>query len=386
MSKPKVTNVSKPASSAPSAVKPKVANNSLNKTGTTASKAKPTGKIKNVPITAWNNPNTVANLPGNKITSSSSGNNLPINMTFGVKSTTVNKGVSTASSLLSLSDIVSGKNGKFNPPPHKSSRSIPPSAFANMSTSSVRSADTVAIRTAQTANKRGFMFQDLDMAMNANGTPKGKANLWGFQFMYNPTTISYSNSQMSGVDYTNIQDVGVSLFGTQSVSFSLLLNRVVDMSALRKNVTTTPMGATTSGTSSYYGKTLSLEDVTGILDRGTEYDLEFLYRVLNGDPASGPTMNMPTSDFGYISGTPIWIRFHDNLRYKGSVNNISVNHTLFTEDMVPMMSEVTITFLRIPSPIYSDQYSATTDWFTKRYQNTTPLMAQSLQGTQSTGS
>ena len=55
-----------------------------------------------------------------------------------------------------------------------------------------------------------------------------------------------------------------------------------------------------------------------------------------------------TSDFGYITGTPVWVRFHDNLRYKGSLASISVNHMMFTEEMVPMFSVLDIAFTRYP--------------------------------------
>jgi hypothetical protein len=55
-----------------------------------------------------------------------------------------------------------------------------------------------------------------------------------------------------------------------------------------------------------------------------------------------------TSDFGYITGTPVWLKIHNNLRYKGSVASLSVNHVIFNELMVPMFSTVDVTMLRYP--------------------------------------
>lgn len=139
--------------------------------------------------------------------------------------------------------------------------------------------------------------------------------------------------------------------GNVSVGFTLYLNRMPDMTEL----------AGMKGKPGTYGKNypreLREEEIQGILNRGTEYDIEFLYRVLNGDPK--PSNNTlltytvsgkpaETSDFGYITGTPVWLKIHNNLRYKGSVASVSVNHVIFNELMVPMFSTVDVTMIRYP--------------------------------------
>jgi hypothetical protein len=99
--------------------------------------------------------------------------------------------------------------------------------------------------------------------------------------------------------------------------------------------------------------------VNGILTRGTEYDIEFLYRVLNGDPQKSPVMKngQLTADFGLLMGMPIWLRIHDNMRIKGIVSGINVNHLIFNADMIPMLTEVTFTFARIPVITYNEKAS-----------------------------
>jgi hypothetical protein len=94
--------------------------------------------------------------------------------------------------------------------------------------------------------------------------------------MYNPTTISY---QTSGVpyDFTNTADVATLITGNMQVSLQLYLNRIVDLTELTSK---------RSPTKSPYTPPLSEAAKQGILNRGTEYDIEFLYRVCNGDPST----------------------------------------------------------------------------------------------------
>ena len=61
----------------------------------------------------------------------------------------------------------------------------------------------------------------------------------------------------------------------------------------------------------------------------------------NGSPAK-------TADFGYITGTPVWLKIHPNMRYKVSLASMSVNHVIFTEQMIPMFTTVDLQFIRYP--------------------------------------
>jgi hypothetical protein len=44
------------------------------------------------------------------------------------------------------------------------------------------------------------------------------------------------------------------------------------------------------------------------------------------------------------------------MRYYGSLQNISVDHVVFTDKMVPMLSVVNISFLRYPSGAAVDEF------------------------------
>lgn len=201
------------------------------------------------------------------------------------------------------------------------------------------------------AGRLGMIFQDRASATALNG-PGNADKPWGFRFAYNPTTISYSTAMDTSIDWMLAdKDPANYIGGNVSIGFTLYLNRMPDMTEL----------AGKKGKSGTYGKNypreLREEEIQGILNRGTEYDIEFLYRVLNGDPRPSNntllTYNVGgkpavTSDFGYITGTPVWLKIHNNLRYKGSIASVSVNHVIFNELMVPMFSTVDITMVRYP--------------------------------------
>ena len=203
----------------------------------------------------------------------------------------------------------------------------------------------------------GKIYQDINGAKSLNFNPSklsdsvgtyAAGHRWGFRFMYNPTTITYSTASNNSVDWTLGQsDPAILLAGNQNVTIELYLNRIPDMSYLRMSTPRVPE-------KTVYGRALDPIEREGILNRGTEYDIEFLYRVLNGDPLNSSLLLSPsykgaTSDFGYTTGVPCWLQLNENLVYFGSVASFNVNHAMFNEYMVPMLSTVTITFSRYPA-------------------------------------
>ena len=189
-------------------------------------------------------------------------------------------------------------------------------------------------------------------AKQVSGTT-GNNNLWGFRATYNPTTFSYSTAANTDVDWTlGAKDPAILLAGNQTVSFDIYLNRIADLNVVRPSTGTGPV----AGTSKMYPRPLEVEESNGIYYRGTEYDLEFLYRVITGDPEKKNLLLSPkyrnlggvTADLGYTTAVPCWLYLNENMRYYGSVASIQVNHVMFDLRMVPMLSVVTLTFARYP--------------------------------------
>jgi hypothetical protein len=218
------------------------------------------------------------------------------------------------------------------------------------------------ILAASSATNQGKIFQDSYTATALNSyqsnlSLKGttKANQWGFKFMYNPTSISYSTTSNNTVDFSNKNnDPSALMQGNSQVTFDLYLNRILDMTALQNAEL---MGNDPTVSDIGYGRPLGKDEMYGILYRGTEYDIEYLYRVLNGNPQSGSQLLSDeykklggvTSDFGYTTAIPVWLWLHDNLRYYGSVSNFQVDHVMFDLRMVPILSVLSITFSRYPA-------------------------------------
>lgn len=268
---------------------------------------------------------------------------------------------------------------RWNPPPHIEARGV---NFAyrlgnsplykltgNTSDEALRN-ELFYFQDQGLANKRferGKIFQDKVTAKVMNNekisviSKKADVLQWGYQFMYNPETISYTSSDGSGIDWTyGSKDKSVSISGSQNVSFDLLINRIPDMNywaALNGNgdgrqayvnPQVTPAAA--------YGRELDEVEIKGIMKRGTEYDIEFLYRVLTGDPLPKSLLLEPgyastalTSDIGYITKVPVWLYLHDNMRFFGSVSSIQVMHRIFDQNMVPTLTRMSVTFSRYPA-------------------------------------
>jgi hypothetical protein len=242
-------------------------------------------------------------------------------------------------------DADKGMSGdQWNPPPHLNTKGV---RFTDVLESQAGGnidwvtgkPMSVATLEAYNNSQMGRMYQDTYLLSAKNPEKK----LWGFKFMYNPTSISYSTNTDTSNDWTlGKADPSNALGGNTAVSFELYLNRVIDVKAINAG----------KGGSGYPGKPLSPTALKGIKTRGTEYDLEYLYRVVNGDPQPNQALladKGKSSDLGFITGMPFWLHINDNMRYFGSLASLSVNHVIFTEDMIPVFTTVDVTFIRYPA-------------------------------------
>jgi len=247
--------------------------------------------------------------------------------------------------------------GRWNPPNHSSTRGVTFYVTAGLSTESplspsqksllataVKYSDNLGKIYQTTSSAKALNIKNVTQLKKSNGTfTVTPDKLWGFRFCYNPTTITYSTSIDSSIDWLVApMDPGKFFGGNTSVTFDLYLNRIADMSTLQ----------TDNYQASYPGIEITPEQRQGLLTRGTEYDIEYLYRVVNGNPKSGTKLlsdaTAQTADYGYITGMPFWLQLHDNMIFKASLSGFSVNHVMFTEKMVPMLTVITLSFIRYP--------------------------------------
>lgn len=136
-----------------------------------------------------------------------------------------------------------------------------------------------------------------------------------FRFLYNPATIDLSTSTFAGVLPPQYTPVGAERYtahfaGQEQLNFQLMLDR----------------------TQEFYEQ--------GLGCRGTQIDIDALYRVLNG-PAGNPgylTLSAVEVQWGPTSqnGRPLPSFF-------GYVTNLHISHTMLSPRMAPMRSIVDIT-------------------------------------------
>lgn len=217
---------------------------------------------------------------------------------------------------------------------------------------------------------------------------------YGFQFLYNPSTISmhYAGApqvdiglQTSGLDKVALIGAGVT---SSSVTFQLLLNRMNDMKyihALRSSTTTTIPGSTKTTTvivdedtpvtlttvtpaksvvtpnwkdpqypypwqipsNENAGRTMDAE-LKKIASLGTMYDVEYLLRTLLGYQLKSSMRGVLTSDIGYLGAYPVELHLGKGMRYLVTIDSFELSHTIFTKDMIPVFSNLSITANRLP--------------------------------------
>ena len=211
---------------------------------------------------------------------------------------------------------------------------------------------------------KGTMQMPFDLTKSAawknkTGIYKEDPTMYGFKFLYNPTEVSMGWGMLETVDPNVIRSgaagglAPVTGVGLSTIDFTLLLNRISDMNFLDES------GLAPGENNPYPGfdDKSRVEDLKTIYKKGTMYDLEYLFKVLNGPSATHQTiLNGQSADWGFLIGTQVELFLGDGLRYLVRVNGINVNHTIFNDRMVPVLSQVSISCGR-----YNDYQSSASD-------------------------
>lgn len=189
---------------------------------------------------------------------------------------------------------------------------------------------------------------------------------YGFRFHYNPQFVTQSYGSITGIspellesgkDKTNMITTPAS---SSSISITLYLNRIEDMNALANfNVQEPSYFAPINSDEKslkYYPEIVSASDRKLIKDFGTMYDLDFLFKAINGDMGGykSPLRGIETGDVGWLNGIAVEVHMGRKLRYLARVTNISVNHVQFTENMVPTLTTVVLTMARFHDAMVKD--------------------------------
>ena len=93
---------------------------------------------------------------------------------------------------------------------------------------------------------------------------------------------------------------------------------------------------------------MSLEDLKEIYEKGTMYDLEYLFKTINGPAATFTNKyGIQTADRSYMRLAILELHLGNSMRYRGRITDLEVNHTIFNSRMIPLFSTVRISLARI---------------------------------------
>jgi hypothetical protein len=192
--------------------------------------------------------------------------------------------------------------------------------------------------------KKGLFISDKEYVKQYN-QEEGNDNtrtIYGFRFLYNPTTISMGygfadgfdpSLLLSGQDPTNF----VTPIQGSTFQFSLMINRIDDMKYLDKTGIPSKHNP--------YPRQISDDTAKKIRKMGTMYDIEYLLSVISGYKLK-TKFRGNTADFGYLGGTPFLMKLNEYMKYSVYCSGITLDHAMFDHRMVPILTNVSLTLTR----------------------------------------
>ena len=140
--------------------------------------------------------------------------------------------------------------------------------------------------------------------------------------------------------------------GQETVNLNVMLDRTNDFACIRAT-SAADIGQYANYYNSLYPGASSQDikqQIINLMAQGTMADLEYLFKAINGS-GNGTLewtnlLGKRTANVGYLAPTLLGIQLGptlNNLSYVGWASNISINHTAFTENMIPIRTEVGIT-------------------------------------------
>jgi hypothetical protein len=260
---------------------------------------------------------------------------------------------------------------QFNLPPHAWSLPINP-ATTNTSIYNGNTVDNSTRRAimwyyddAQGVSNNGILTPSNSPSSQTSekttGTTKSTEAItnWGFQFLWNPQQFTSVLTRNSNV-IPSALDSHAALSGLftamEAIQLTIVIDRVNDFACFKS--LNTPGGYTqfytAGGTAGVKQNTPAL--INDLMKKGTMADIEFIYKMINGSgrvDESGKNLvwvnalNRETADLAFLAPTAIALQLGpntDSLSYVGWIESLSINHTMFTEDMIPIHSEIAISF------------------------------------------
>jgi hypothetical protein len=134
--------------------------------------------------------------------------------------------------------------------------------------------------------------------------------------------------------------------GQETVSFNIVIDRINDFACLK--ALPNPETLSTYYGTGYPGETEPFgTKIKNLMSQGTMADLEYLFRAINGGSENWRTLlGKPTANIGFLMPTLLGLVLGpsatNNLSYVGWLTGLSMQHEMFTEEMIPLRTTVSI--------------------------------------------
>ena len=163
---------------------------------------------------------------------------------------------------------------------------------------------------------------------------------WAYKFLFNPQTLSIGTALNPELTPDAPFDRMAVFSGQQTFALELNLDRQLEVAGVPVPGAQHP-------------------DLPMVRKMGCGYDVEYIYRVINGDPRPGAVnaQGYPTSDTGFFFMTMVLIDL-GGFKFTGYINELRVDHKMFALGMIPTVSTMTLgvtrlTFDQAPSTLTS---------------------------------
>jgi hypothetical protein len=195
---------------------------------------------------------------------------------------------------------------------------------------------------------RGTIQMDRKYVRNLAVSQQGSVQnldlqMYGFKFLYNPTTVSMAwgvQMEMSPAYESSGEDAFSPIASnliSSTIAFEIVLNRISDFNHLLED-------GSIIGAYPYGEVDVPIEERKQIYDRGTMYDLEYFFRTINGPHSTFLSpFNGLTSDSGWLRPSSMELHLGAGMRYRIRINSVGINHLIFNDRMVPILSKVNFT-------------------------------------------
>jgi hypothetical protein len=233
-----------------------------------------------------------------------------------------------------------GKTFRFNPPLHKLAKPVrldfSPSGGQADTEYFAKYFDDAALSptTTEVADLKSLRLGRIIQHEMAAGRAAVNDARYGFRFLYNPTEVSIASDRNDAFIADSRSTTNAVISGIdqnfQVITFQLLLNRMADV-----------LG---DATAEDYDPAILPEDMEGIKKYGTHWDLEILYRVCNGVFTLKDRGR--TADIGVLIPSNARLLMGRDENYFGFVEAVSYTDRIFSKNMIPVLTDVNITFRR----------------------------------------